>query len=655
MTKSTSSLVSFPPLKFLLILLFAVVNIYATAQEIKIASFTNMETDVTALTSGAKLDQSGNKCALIKVASTLRDLRFDVGTLGIVDIESQNDTHPAEIYLYVPAGVKKISIQHPQLGSIYNYDLGMTLKPAKVYLLELTGNQVDTFVVDYSKEKTLRTQVTPQNAQLFINGTQQPRNGTGIFESILALGSHKYRVSAPDYYPEEGTIKIDDTAGDSKLSVNLRPAFGFLSVTSKELAGGNIWLDDTQIGTVPLTQYQLKHGNYKVEVTHKYYLPYSETITIRDNETTNFVPQNEGNFGYAKIVIDDPYTEIYIDNEYVDKSAYTAYKLVAGEHTIEARRDLYKGISKRFMVHPDQTQTCHLPALKAKVGSLKVTATPANAEVWIDGIYAGKPGATFDNLFIGSHYIEIKCDGYQPISSNIDIREDEQSHIFENLSTKSKFTIDSNPKFARVTINGEYAGLTPCIIQEGPGSYTLNISEHGYKTISKTIKINAHTKDMHFNLKRKYESKLNLYAFGGYTNSSDAPNGDGFNVGIGGYIDHVNIEAEYFGYHNTEKAQIDNGAIKIGWGTMLNNNFRLTPHIGLGFSGGPTDGNNFAIAGAKLEWIISPDIALYTTADFNHFLQDSWNRTNFNIGVKLSPKGLLYTTLGILGIALGAL
>lgn len=654
MTKSTSSFASLNPLRLILFLLFAIANVYATAQEIKIASFTNMETDVTALTSGARIDQSGNKCALIKVASTLRDLRFDVGTLGIVDIEYQNDTHPAEIYLYVPAGVKKISIQHPRLGSIYNYDLGMTLKPAKVYLLELTGNQVDTFVVDYSKEKTLRTQVTPQNAQLFINGTQQPRNGTGIFESVLALGSHKYRVSAPDYYPEEGTIKIDDTAGESKLAVNLRPAFGFLSVTSKELAGGNIWLDDTQIGTVPLTRYQLKHGNYKVEVTHKYYLPYSETITIRDNETTNFVPQNEGNFGYAKVVIDDPKAEIYIDNEYVDKSAYNGYKLVAGEHTIEARRDLYKGISKRFTVHPDQTQTCHLPALQAKVGSLKVTATPADAEVWIDGIYAGKPGATFDNLFIGSHYIEIKLDGYGTIAKNVEIREDVEEQIFETLSSTTNFSIYSDPRNAQVNINGYYAGLTPCVIKKAPGKYELEITEDGYKTISKTINIDANTKDMFFKMKREYKSKLNLYAFGGYTKSSDAPNGDGFNVGIGGYLNHVNIEAEYFGY-STNDSQIDNGAIKIGWGTMLNDNFRLTPHIGLGFAGGPTDGNNFAIAGAKLEWIISPDIALYTTADFNHFLEYSWNRTNFNIGVKLSPKGLLYTTLGILGIALGAI
>lgn len=87
-----------------------------SAQKISVASFKPLETDVTAITSGMKLDFSGNKCALIKVATTARDLRFEVGALGIVDREDQNDQHPAEIYLMFPVESPKY------LFSIQNLD-----------------------------------------------------------------------------------------------------------------------------------------------------------------------------------------------------------------------------------------------------------------------------------------------------------------------------------------------------------------------------------------------------------------------------------------------------------------------------------------------------------------------------------------------------
>jgi hypothetical protein len=82
----------------------------AEAQDIKVVSFTPDMTDMTANLEGTIVyDQNGDKCALIKIETTEKGFTFDVGMLGIVKTEY----HPGEIWLYVPYGVKSITISHP--------------------------------------------------------------------------------------------------------------------------------------------------------------------------------------------------------------------------------------------------------------------------------------------------------------------------------------------------------------------------------------------------------------------------------------------------------------------------------------------------------------------------------------------------------------
>ena len=59
------------------------------AQNLAVQSFRMDETDLTANTAGTTvIDQNGNKCALIKVETTLKGFTFDAGTLGVVKTEN---------------------------------------------------------------------------------------------------------------------------------------------------------------------------------------------------------------------------------------------------------------------------------------------------------------------------------------------------------------------------------------------------------------------------------------------------------------------------------------------------------------------------------------------------------------------------------------
>ena len=146
------------------------------AQEMKVASFYLDESDVTANMQGTTiLDQNGDKCALIKIENTQKGFTFDVGLLGVVKTEY----HTGEIWLYVPHGVKRITISHPTLGVLRDYDLGMTLKSAKTYIMKLTTENVITNIIDYTQTQILEISVVPSNAQIAINGIVEPLNSAG--------------------------------------------------------------------------------------------------------------------------------------------------------------------------------------------------------------------------------------------------------------------------------------------------------------------------------------------------------------------------------------------------------------------------------------------------------------------------------------------
>ena len=143
----------------LMLMLF--VGATLSAQEISVASFKMLENDLTANTTGTmERDQNGETAALIKVVTTQQGFVFDGGMVGIVKTKQG----VGEVWVYVPHGIKKITIQHPQLGVLRDYYFPIAIEKAKTYELTLSTGKVET-VVTHSVNKQFEVfSVTPTNA-----------------------------------------------------------------------------------------------------------------------------------------------------------------------------------------------------------------------------------------------------------------------------------------------------------------------------------------------------------------------------------------------------------------------------------------------------------------------------------------------------------
>ena len=88
------------------------------AQNMTVESFRLLENDMTAYLQGTmEFDQNGSPAALIKIVVTGSGFTFDVGSMGIVRTKQVG----GEWWVYVPNGIQRITVNHPQYGVLRNY------------------------------------------------------------------------------------------------------------------------------------------------------------------------------------------------------------------------------------------------------------------------------------------------------------------------------------------------------------------------------------------------------------------------------------------------------------------------------------------------------------------------------------------------------
>lgn len=261
------------------ILLYSLVGASIAQNKIEVSSFQRMENDITARVTAPKRDQNGEVCALLRIVTTVQDLMFEPDALGITARENK----PGEIWLYVPRGARRISIMHSQLGVLRNYFYPDIIDRATVYEMVIsTGDEVQK-VPAVTNTQLLVIRPEPSTAEIYIDGEKVPTEN-GLFTATMKKGGHSYRIEAPMYAPESGTI---DLQSEQKImSVSLKPRFGYVEVFSLPEQDANVYIDGALVGQTPYKSDRLPLKEYKVRVEKETYFPIDSTLQIKAGETT---------------------------------------------------------------------------------------------------------------------------------------------------------------------------------------------------------------------------------------------------------------------------------------------------------------------------------------------------------------------------------
>ena len=439
----------------IIVTLLTFISFEMHAQSLVVQSFDPAPKDLTANTPGTMVkDQNGETCALIKVETVQKGFTFDVGILGVVDVVE----HPAEIWVYVPFGVRKLTMQHPQLGMMRDYEIPCPIEKGRTYIMRISTGTVRTVVEHASTKQFLYISLEPANAILQINGEVAVTNN-GVYNKLHSFGKYEYRATCPDYHDAVGIVNVSDPENAHRVILKLDPAFGFVSISSGDASvaeGAMVYVDGKHVGSVPVNNLKLSSGSHQVRILKPLYKVYESMFEVADNDSKVLVPELIPNF--AEVTLQAvPGAKIFVNGEDKGTDKWKGV-LEYGEYVFEVRKDGHLPASISYNVsEKDPAQTVILPDPIPVYGTLAITSEPLDAKVYIDGEYLGVTPKYIAKQIIGDHLVKVELEGYAPQSEIVTVVEGEDADVVFSLIAQSSNQISS------LSVKQEYKPVAPTL------------------------------------------------------------------------------------------------------------------------------------------------------------------------------------------------
>lgn len=460
-----------------ILFLFAVIgNLFA---DISVKSFRKLENDLDARVNFPIKDFSGDVSAIIKVVTTETGFTFDCGQVGIVTTVNK----PAEIWVYVPYGVKRITISHPKLGQLRDWFFTQPIEKATVYEMILTSGKVITTVDETIESQWLVINPVPVDAAIYIDNVFVK---AGIYSAKYKPGSYSYRVEAPLYHTEAGKVEI--TESKKEFNVILKPAFGYVIVNTEPEKDARVIIDGkTQINNSPCTSEALASGEHVVQVIKDMYQPTTQKVKVIDGQTTPMKFIMQPNF--AELTLNSPIKAVlYINNQQKSTGTWNG-RLNAGIYSLEARLDKYRTAKQDIELKAGDKKTIDLQPIPI-YGSLDIISSPLGAKITIDGKEYGTTPNTISKLLIGDYMIQLTKAGFASVNKLISVIEGKSVEINEKLMNSGPLKINSTPPNADIFIDEKLIGKTPLNTELSYGKHTIKLTQED-KTNTQEIEFTA--------------------------------------------------------------------------------------------------------------------------------------------------------------------
>lgn len=234
--------------KNLLFLFLSLLSLPSFAQnQMSVVSFEYNQMDLTANTKGSIIyDQNAEKCGLIKVVTTLKGFNFDVGTLGVQSVQEKD----AETWVYVPHGVKKISISHPRYGQT-EYLMSKAIEKGATYVL----------VLDPGVGKYMNITSNISGAVVYMDNDSI--GVTPIANTYIMYGSHNI-IARKGKMEAEQAVNVTKNS-DEAVSLTLQDqSFRFGKVAVNVVNNAEIYFNGQKMA-IGRWETELKEGDYVVE------------------------------------------------------------------------------------------------------------------------------------------------------------------------------------------------------------------------------------------------------------------------------------------------------------------------------------------------------------------------------------------------------
>ncbi len=218
---------------------------------------------------------------------------------------------------------------------------------------------------------------------------------------------------------------------------------------------------------------------------------WTKTIQVTANKQTKVRAELTAGVGVIRVMSDTAGARAFIDS--IDKGPVPVdiKDIKAGDHIIQIKAPGFKTSEKTITVAPGSSQTVKeelVADVPADTGTLKVTSTVPEAEVFIDGALAGKVPQE-KRLGEGDHPVVVRLTGFKQYEQTVKVEAGKTITVTADLKAVGRLRILSTPVGATVTINGLPVGKTPLDTEVEVGETVLRIDMPGFTPFEQTMTI----------------------------------------------------------------------------------------------------------------------------------------------------------------------
>ena len=466
------------PLLFFLLL--PVVQLFA--DEFKILSFEKADGDISAISLDHKrLDDNDEVCAIIKVRSDLKDLRFTASNPVVGDVKWLN----GEYWIYLSGGTRQLSVFTE--GFIkFSFNFPERIEKAKVYILALsskTGGIVET------GKGTLLITSNPDNVKVSLDGFPDLQKQTPCSFENYRIGNYRFSFSRNRYHTFDSVITIEDKL-QKQIQIRLKPKWGNLIVfTNTEEVDFTI-NGQTQTGSelrLIGEEKGLNPGDYQLVISKENY--YSQQMDVSIAEGDTIIKQLDLRPITTSLVVNTfpSEAEVFVDGTYVGLSPYQAESLIIGTHTIKVSKKRHIAEEKEITLVRDKEGLLNFE-LRTHT-SISIKSSPSGAEVRINGEYEGKTPMRL-KVMSGENHISIQKENYELIEEELVVKATDD-YYYTLKKKQYRLKVLTEPSGADVIIDGVSKGEAPYDQMLPFGDYTISATMQGYARKSKRVKLES--------------------------------------------------------------------------------------------------------------------------------------------------------------------
>ena len=256
----------------------------------------------------------------------------------------------------------------------------------------------------------------------------------GVIGNVPA-GERKITIDAPLYRPLTQTLLVQGKGETQELNLVLEAAWAeyqFNSVPEKSA----VFIDEVEVGETPLTL-KLEEGTHNLRFDLTGFKTYQRDISVVAQENT-IVPDVEliPADGVLTINTQPANAAVILDGEYRGNSPLTLNLVPNKAQSLQVYKAGFRLLQQNVTLDPDQREEKSL-SLKADLVAVKVSISPEDAFVYVDGVKRGQGSQTL-NLNTLPHTVSIRKPGYVTQNDDIIPTRDQKQIINVKLLTEEQ-------------------------------------------------------------------------------------------------------------------------------------------------------------------------------------------------------------------------